>query len=130
MAHGVTQTALSWAKLAAANDVAGKTFIHYRQKSISCLRKHKAYYSENTMSLANHTFSDRLSCASTRSADPCARIASIIAPHDNCIKSTLCPRPINVVVGRKSKVWVFQLGYPESVSAQLVPNIVRDIQHG
>ena len=63
-ARGVTQTALASGKLASTNGVAGKSSIHHRQNSLSCLRIYRAYHSEKIMSLASHTFSGRLSSAS------------------------------------------------------------------
>ena len=116
IAHGVTYMTLASGKLACTNGVAGQSSIHHKQDSLSCLRKYRAYYPETIISLARHTFSGRLSCAFSRSADPYVRIA-LIAAHDDLIRSALCPRAVDVAVGRKSKSWLFELGHPESVSA-------------
>ena len=116
-AHGVTYMTLASGKLACTHGVAGKSSIRHKQDSLSCLRDNRAYYPETIISLARRTFSGRLSCAFSRSADPYVRIALIIAAHDNLFRSAVCPRTVDVVVCRKSKSWLFELGHPESVSA-------------
>lgn len=46
------------------------------------------------------------------------------------LKSCLRPMAVDVAVRRRTENWISKLGHPESVSTQLVPTIVGDIQHG